>query len=178
MDDWDAFEACAEEFDRAARGVAEYVDFDAGACGVAHLGAEGVAEDAAEGSSGLLIGVEGDIVRGSEGEGAEVIHSEDVVGVRVGVENGVDAGDALADGLCVEVGAGIDEDGAEGVLWFAGRHAWKLEAQRGPGAAVARVSFGGAGSSCARAADGTGAAKGGYAHGGATAEEGEGRLHG
>ena len=45
-----------------------------------------------------------------EAEGAEVVHAEDVVGVAVGVEDGVDAADVLADGLGVEVGAGVDDD--------------------------------------------------------------------
>ena len=45
-----------------------------------------------------------------EAEGAEVVQAEDVVGVAVGVEDGVDAADAFAEGLGVEVGAGVDED--------------------------------------------------------------------
>ena len=82
----------------------------------------------------------------------------------VGVEDGVDAADVFADGLGVEVGAGVDEDGAVVVG----------EADGGAGAAVARVAFGGDGG----AADGTVAAERGDAHGGAGAEEGEGGLHG
>jgi hypothetical protein len=45
-----------------------------------------------------------------EGEGAEAVHAEDVVGVAVSVEDGVDAAEVLADGLGVKVGAGVDED--------------------------------------------------------------------
>ena len=67
-----------------------------------------------------------------EAEGAEVVEAHDVVGVAVGVEDGVDAADVLADGLGVEVGAGVDEDGVVVVG----------EADGGPGAAVARVSVG------------------------------------
>ena len=43
-------------------------------------------------------------------EGAEVVHAEDVVGVAVGVEDGVEAVDAGGNGLGVEVGAGVDDD--------------------------------------------------------------------
>jgi len=45
-----------------------------------------------------------------EAERAEVIHAEDVVGVAVGVEDGVEAADVFADGLGVEVRPGVDED--------------------------------------------------------------------
>ena len=57
-----------------------------------------------------VVGVEGQVPWVVEAEGAEVVHAEDVVGVAVGVEDGVDAADVLADGLGVEVGAGVDED--------------------------------------------------------------------
>ena len=61
-----------------------------------------------------------------EAEGAEVVHAEDVVGVAVGVEDGVDAADVFADGLGVEVGAGVDQDGVAVVV----------DEERGAGAAV------------------------------------------
>ena len=43
-------------------------------------------------------------------QGTEVVHAEDVVGVAVGVEDGVEAVDAGGNGLGVEVGAGVDDD--------------------------------------------------------------------
>ncbi len=46
-----------------------------------------------------------------EAEGAEVVEAEDVVGVAVGVEDGVEVADVFAEGLGVEVGAGVDDDG-------------------------------------------------------------------
>ena len=47
-----------------------------------------------------------------EGEWAEVVEAQDVVGVGVGVEDGVDVANFFAEGLGAEVGAGVDEDGA------------------------------------------------------------------
>jgi hypothetical protein len=44
-------------------------------------------------------------------EGAEVVEAEDVVGVSVGVEDGVDVAKVFADGLGMEVLAGVDQDG-------------------------------------------------------------------
>ena len=97
MDDGDAEEVGAEEVGGCAGGVGQLVDGDAGAGGIAVLGAEGVAEDAAEGGGGGGVGEEGNF--GAEAERAEVVHAEDVVGVVVGVEDGVDAGELLAEGL-------------------------------------------------------------------------------
>ena len=83
---------------------------DAGAGGVAIVRAEGVVEDALDGAGGGVVGVEGEAAGEMEAERAQVVHAEDVVGVAVGVEDGVDAAEVLADGLGVEVGAGVDED--------------------------------------------------------------------
>ena len=86
----------------------------------------------------------------------------------VGVEDGIYVGDALADGLCVEVGAGIDEDDVAVVG----------EADGGAGAAVVRLRDGQAGAGGdGRDADGAGTAERGDAHGGSGAEEGEGCIH-
>ena len=90
VDDGDAEEVCAEEGGDRAGGVGQLVDGDAGAGGVAVLGAEGVAEDAAEGGGGGGVSEEGDF--SAEAERAQVVHAEDVVGVMVRVEDGVDAG--------------------------------------------------------------------------------------
>ncbi len=163
MGDGDAAEAGAEEIEAGAGGGVDAVDLDAGAGGVAVFGAEGVVEDALDGGGGVVVGVDGEVAFGVEAEGAEVVEAHDVVGVAVGVEDGVDVADVLADGLGVEVGAGVDEDGVVVVG----------EADGGPGAAVARVSVGRDGGG----ADGAVAAERGDAHGGAGAEKGEGCLH-
>ncbi len=94
----------------------------------------------------------------AEGERAQVVHAEDVVGVVMGVEDGVNLGEVLAESLRVEVGAGVDED----------RVVVESELDGGSGAAVARVGGG---------ADGAGAAERGDAHAGAGAEECEGGSH-
>ena len=78
--------------------------------GVAVDLAEGVFEDALDDGSGGVVGVEGYAFGAGEAERAEVVHAEDVVGVVVGVEDGVDGAEIFADGLRVEVGAGVDED--------------------------------------------------------------------
>ena len=83
----------------------------------------------------------------------------------VGVEDGVEAGDVLADGLGVEVRAGVDEDG----VW--GPESVPFDADGGAGAAVLRAGEAGVG------ADGAGAAEGGDSHAGAATQECEGCLH-
>ena len=103
--------------------------------------------------------------RGHSGVIAEVIHAKDMVGVGVGEEDGVDVGDLFADGLGVEVGAGVDEYGVVSPRYV----------YRGAGAAVARVACRGPGDG--RGTDGAPAAERGDAHRGAGAEEGEGGVH-
>ncbi len=136
---------------------------DAGAGGVAVFGAKGVVEDALDGGGGVVVGVDGQVAFVVEAEGAEVVEAHDVVGVAVGVEDGVDVAEVLADGLGVEVGAGVDEDDVVVVG----------ETDGGTGAAVTRVSGGRDGGGADRAV----AAERRDAHGGAGAEKGEGCLH-
>jgi hypothetical protein len=131
--------------------------------GVAVDFAEGVLEDALDGVGGGGVGEERKAFWMGEGERAEVVHAEDVVGVVVRVEDGVEVGEVLADGLSVEVGAGVDED----VAGVAGR-IFETDQYGRAGAAVGRVGKVGVG------ADGAGAAQRGNAHAGAAAEKGEG----
>jgi hypothetical protein len=77
--------------------------------------AEGVLEDALDDVGGGVVGVEREFAAVAEGERAEVVHAEDVVGVAVGVEHGIEVLEVFADGLRVEVLTGIDEDV---VGWF------------------------------------------------------------
>ena len=88
------------------------MDLYAGAGGVAVLLAEGVLEDALDDFCSGVVGVERKAVGLAEGERAEVVHAEDVVGVAVGVEHCIYAADAFAQGLGVEVRPSIDEDGS------------------------------------------------------------------
>ena len=162
--DRDAEEVGSEEDDFGSGRGGDAVDGDAGAGGVAvGAGAEGVVEDALDGGGGGLVGVEREAVGVVEAERAEVVHAEDVVGVAVGVEDGVEAADVLADGLCVEVGAGVDDD----VVVVPG------DQDGGAGSAVAGVSIRG---HCG-GADGAVAAQRGDAHGGSTSQKGKGSLH-
>ena len=68
----------------------EAVEVYAGAGGIAVDLAEGVLEDALDGVGGGVVGEEGEAFGVGEGERAKVVHAEDVVGVVVGVEDGVD----------------------------------------------------------------------------------------
>ena len=84
-----------------------------------------------------------------------------MVGVGVGVEDGVDAMEMGAEGLFAEVGAGVDEDGACGLSLS------PLDEDGGTEAFVVWVRGG---------ADGAVAAQGGHSHGGARSQECEGSL--
>ena len=86
-------------------------------------------ELALDGLGGLLVGVEGKVDGRVKAQGAEVVHAQDVVGVAVGVEDGVEAAEALAHRLGVEVWAGVDDD----VVALPG------DKDRGTGAAVMRI---------------------------------------
>ncbi len=116
VDDGDALEVRAEDGGVGVGLGGEQVQLDAGAGGVAIDGAEGVVEDAADDGGGGLVGKEREVCGVFEGEGAKVVHAEDMVGVVVGVEDGVDAREVLAEGLRVEVWAGIDQHSMGAVL--------------------------------------------------------------
>ena len=94
----DALEGGSEEVDGGAGGGVDAVDLYAGAGGVAFLLAEGVLEDAFDGGGGGVVGVDGEVCVVVEGEGAQVVEAHDVVGVAVGVEDGVDAADDFRGG--------------------------------------------------------------------------------
>jgi len=108
------------------------VQVDARASGVAVAGGEGVAENALQGLGSGLVGVQGQVDGRVKAQGAEVVHAQDVVGVAVGVEDGVEAAKALAHGLGVEVRAGVDDDVV----------AFPRDEDRGAGAAVVRRRHG------------------------------------
>ena len=166
MNDGDALEVGTEQVD-GLTGRRQRMDADAGAGRVLVFGAEGVGKHAAEGLGRGDIGVERDAGRVAEGERAQVVHAQGVVGMGVRVEDGVDAIDMLAQGLSVKVGAGINKNG---VLVVADGDGWT-------GAAVARVCPRRIGGSQRGAADGALTAKRGDAHAGAAAEKGKVCLH-
>ena len=83
-------------------------------------------------------------------EGANVVEAEDVVGVAVGEQDGIEAVEADAEGLLAEVRRGVDHD----VLSVA-------REQQGRAQAIVVRIF--------RGANGALASQGGHAHGGAGA---------
>ena len=126
------------------------MNLDARASGVAVFLAEGVLEDAFDVVRGFLVGIDGQVVVPAKAEGTEIVETHDVIGVAVGVEDGIDATNAFAQGLGVEVGAGIDQ---HGVVVVGEPDGWA-------GAAVVRVSIGRRGGG----AYGAVATEGGHTH--------------
>ncbi len=125
--DGDDDEFCAEEVDGGAGRGVDAIDDDArGGWGKRSILRKVYSKTRSMIFCGGVVGVEREAVGLAEGEGAEVVHAEDVVGVAVGVEDGVDAVDVFADGLGVEVGAGVDQDGVVVIV----------DAEGGAGAAV------------------------------------------
>ncbi len=119
------------------------VEVDAGGGGLRGFGIEGVAEDAADDVEGLDGSVGGDGHFLVVVEGADVVEAEDVVGVGVGVKDGVDAGDVGAQGLGAEIGRGVDQDIFAGVLHQDG----------GAEAVIARIGGGAGGAGAADGGD-------------------------
>jgi len=138
-------EAGAEQFDASSRSWIDAVNLDAGAGGIAVFFAEGVLEDAFDIGRGDLIGVDRQVSFGVKAEGAQIVEAHDVVGVAVGIQNGIDAANSFAHGLSVKVRAGVNQD----------RVAIVGDADGGPSAAVVGIGGG---------ADGTVAAKGRHPH--------------
>ena len=140
MHQGDGDDAESEEIERL---LGDGVEVDARGGGLRGLGIEGVAEDAADDVEGLdgSVGRDGHFL--VVVEGAHVVEAQDVVGVGVGVEDGVDAGDAGAQGLGAEIGRGVDEDILAGVLHQHG----------GAEAVIARIGGGAGGAAAADGGD-------------------------
>src|SRR5271157_1445915 len=93
---------------------------------------EDVAKDAAQHLRGLIAGEERNLSASGctrEAERPDVVQPENVIGVAVRVEYGVDLPDALTDGLLAEVRRGVNEDGVS----------VPLHHHRGTRAAIVRV---------------------------------------
>src|SRR5581483_1845470 len=133
------------------------LELDLGQPAVLVIVVKNVAEDAAQRSQRFRMGVERNVA-GAEAERAQVVEAQDVIGVAVGVEHGVERADAFADGLLAEVGRGVDEHGV----------AIELHQHRGTRAPVARIAGG---------AHGAAAADGGDAHRRPRTEHGKGCFH-
>jgi hypothetical protein len=106
-------EGRAEEFD----GCGDVVKLDLGESAEFVIGFEDVLEDRTQGASGALVGVERKLASSGDAgkaERTEIVEAENVVSMAVGVEDGVDAIDPLANGLFAEVGRCVDENAAHG----------------------------------------------------------------
>ena len=107
MEEGDGDDLAVEEVKwRAIEGAG----FEFGTAGFVVLLREDVLEDALDGFEGLRAAVDGDGAGLAEIEGADVVEAEDVVGVAVSEEDGVEFGDADAEGLVTEIGRGVDDD--------------------------------------------------------------------
>ena len=94
----------AAEIERAVE--AEGFGFEV--AGVAVFAIECEGEHALDVAEGGVRTVDGDDSIDGDGEAAQFIEPGDVIHVGVGVENGVEFGDVLAEALEAEIGAGID----------------------------------------------------------------------
>ena len=92
-----ALKFCSEDLDGVC--AVEPVQLDAGAEFVLRVFGKGVGEDGFEDLRGGVVGIEGNFLCALEAERAKVVHAENMVGVGVGVEHGVDVVDAVLDGL-------------------------------------------------------------------------------
>ena len=92
--------------ERAGDGVC----FRADVGGATYFEIESVVEGFFEAGESEGIGVEGDAVTIFDGVGAEIVEAGDMIGVAVGIEDGIEAGNGGAEGLGSEIGRGIDDD--------------------------------------------------------------------
>lgn len=127
--DGDSLEAGAKQVETGARSLIDAMKLNTGAGGITILGTEGVVEDAFDGTCRLIVGIEWQTLSYLKAERPQIVEAEDVIGVAVGVKNSVYVSDILADGLCMEVRAGIDQDNVTVIG----------KAQRGTGTAVAGI---------------------------------------
>lgn len=160
----DALKAGSEEIGPGSRRrLVQRMDGDASSRRVAIVLPEGVIEDSPQGVRCLYIGIDWKILLQLEAEGTQIIEAEDMVGMSMRIEDGIDVADTFANRLCVKVGSGVDKDDAVVVD----------QPQRRARAAVVRIS----GRRGCGGADSAVAAKGGHPHGRARTEKREGRLH-
>ena len=97
-----------------------------------------------------FVSVERKFFRAAKTQGPDIVESHDVVGVRVGVDDRVEAAHAGAQRLLAEIGRGVDEHHAPAIFHQNGR----------TGAAIVRIG---------RSTNFAGAAQCGHAHGSAAA---------
>ena len=85
------------------------MNLDACAGRVTVFFAKGIFEDAFDAVCGRLVSVNRKISLPAKAEGAQIVETHDMIGVAVSVEDGIDAANVFAQGLCVKVRSGIDQ---------------------------------------------------------------------
>lgn len=109
---------------------------------VAVLSIKGVVEAALERVHAFGSGIDGELGVFAYGEAAQVVKADDVIGVLVGVEHGVEVLDFFTQALCAKIRAGIDDpfhvgglnmDGSSEaiVFWVVGFAHWAVAADDG-----------------------------------------------
>src|SRR5262249_23435553 len=75
-----------------------------------------VTEDALHGLRGLFLRIERNLAFSFEADRADIVETQDMVGMGVRVENGVKPRNLFSQGLLTEIRSRIDQDGAAVVL--------------------------------------------------------------
>src|SRR5215470_4167067 len=119
------FKAGAEQFQRTVN----VVDLDAGNSAVFVVGIKNVFENLLQGDCGLRKRVERNLLRAAEAQRPYVVQPENMIRVRMGVNDCIQAADPLADSLLAEIRRGIDEHATLRIL----------QHDRRPGTIVARI---------------------------------------
>src|SRR5215831_10622097 len=154
VNDFHRFERRAEQFQDAV----DPLHLHASDAAVLVVGLKNIAEHVFDGLGCWIEGIERDFAFVAKTEWTHIIQAQDVVGVGVRVNDGVDVGDVFADGLFTEVGCSVNENAPAIVL----------DHDRRAGAAVPGI---GGVADCARTTDG------GHAHGRSAAQYGKGCFH-
>jgi hypothetical protein len=89
--------------------VIETVELYAGTGRILGVRLEGVLKDALEDVGCCVIGIEAEAARVAKAERTEVVHAEDVVGMRVRIEDRVDMADSFPQCLIAKVGSRVDD---------------------------------------------------------------------
>jgi hypothetical protein len=116
----DRDEGNAEEDERAV----DFAKFDTGNAAERGTRVEDVRKDAADYAEGVFGGVDRDGAFLAKIVGTQIVEAQDMVGVAMREDHGVQAIDVCAEGLRAKVGAGVDDD----VLAGAGEEERRAEA--------------------------------------------------
>ena len=104
-----ALESGTEQGQRGTRLGAQAVQIDPRAGWVTIFLCEGVVEDALDGRGGRIVGIQRHAGRLAKGQRTQIIEAQDVVGMRVRVQNRIDAIDTGTQRLRAKVGPCINQ---------------------------------------------------------------------